>query len=194
MPSDRPRQLWLLPVLLITVIATAVGGLFARTLYEDQETAAPPEVLPSQTAVPPDEQPGSRTVRGTRDAATHPLYGTVHGLLQRYFDAINDRDYGAWQGTVTGERVERQPEQKWRRDYRTTKDGNIVIYRIELGDQDSAVVLMRFTSTQRPEDAPQELPVGCIHWNVVFPLVLDDGEWRLATGPASASPQHERCA
>lgn len=193
MPTDRPRQLWLLPVLLITVIATAVGGLLARTVYEDPGPSAPPAALPTQTSIPPSEQPGSGTVRGTLDATTHPLYGTVREVLQRYFDAINERDYAAWQETVTQARIERQPERKWRTDYRSTKDGNILIYRIELGEEDTAVVLMRFTSIQNPVDAPQELPVDCIHWNVVFPLVRQDGAWKLAAGSASASPQHERC-
>ncbi len=188
MPPDRPRQLWLLPVLLITVIATAVGGLLARTWYEDAGPIEPAAVIPSPSSVPPGEQPGSRVVEGTPDAIAHPLYRTVRGLLQRYFDAINNRDYAAWQRTVISERVERQPEEKWLADYRSTQDGHIVIFRIELGEDDTARVLMTFTSVQDPVDAPQELPVGCINWNVVFPLVLEDDGWKLDSSPASASP------
>lgn len=193
MPSDRPRQLWLLPVVLITVIATAVGGLLARTWYEDPGPATPDPVVPSSTSLPPGEQPGSKDVRGTPDATVHPLYQTVRGLLQRYFDAINERDYVAWQSTVISERVERQPEEKWRADYKSTEDGSIVIFRIEQGDEDTARVLMTFTSVQDPADAPQELPVECIHWNVVFPLILEEDDWKLDASPASAAPQHEPC-
>lgn len=192
MPPDRPRQLWLLPVLLITVIATAVGALFARTWYADTTPDTPPAVLPT-TSVPQDEQPGTRDVNGTPDATAHPLYQTVRVLLQRYFDAINDKDYAAWQRTVISERVQRQPEQKWRNDYRTTRDGSVVIFRVELGEDDTARVLMTFTSVQDPADAPQELPAACIRWNVVFPLVREDDGWKLDSSPASASPQHERC-
>jgi hypothetical protein len=191
-PPDRPRQLWLLPVLLITVIATAVGALFARTWYADTTPDTPPAVLPT-TSVPQDEQPGTRDVNGTPDATAHPLYQTVRVLLQRYFDAINDKDYASWQRTVISERVQRQPEEKWRNDYRTTRDGSVVIFRIELGEDDTARVLMTFTSVQDPADAPQELPAACIRWNVVFPLVREDDGWKLDSSPASASPQHERC-
>ncbi|MGH3758831.1 hypothetical protein [Actinophytocola sp.] len=193
MPPDRPRQLWLLPVLLITVIATAVGGLLARTWYEDPGPTTPAAVIPSSTTVPSSDQPGTREVQGTPDASQHPLYETVRGLLQRYFGAINERDYAAWQRAVTSERVERQPRERWLKDYRTTKDGSAVIYRIELDeDDDSARVLMTFTSTQAEEDAPAELPADCINWNVVFALVLED-DWKLDASPAGASPQHERC-
>jgi hypothetical protein len=191
-PSDRPRQLWLLPVLLITVIATAVGGLLARTYYDDPGPSTPDAVVPSSTA-PRGAQPGPAKVQGTIDAVDHPLFGTVRELLQRYFNAINAKDYEAWQSTVIRERVERQPEDQWQAAYRSTQDGSIVIYRIELGEEDTARVLLTFHSTQDPADAPQELPEPCIEWSVVFPLILQNDGWKLDASPASASPQHERC-
>jgi hypothetical protein len=191
-PPDRPRQLWLLPVLLITVIATAVGGLLARTWYTDATPQTPPAVLPS-TSVPASQQPGTRDVNGTADATAHPLYQPVRELLQRHFDAINAKDYAAWQSTVIGKRVERLPEAKWRDDYGTTQDGSVVIFRIELGEDDTARVLMTFTSVQDPADAPSELPVGCIRWSVVYPLVREDDGWKLDASPAGSSPQHEKC-
>jgi hypothetical protein len=190
---DRPRQLWLLPVLLITVIATAVGGLLARTYYEDQDSDEPAAVIPTQTSVPPSERPGPKAVGGTPDAIAHPLYKTVRGLLQRYFDSINGKDYGAWLTTVTPERAERQPESAWRAAYKSTQDGSIVIYRIELADDDTARVLMTFVSTQDAADAPRELPSNCIQWSVVFPLILQSDGWKLDSSPAGSSPQHERC-
>ena len=119
-------------MLLITVIATAVGALFARMWYDEPASASPPAVIPSSSAVPRDDQPGSGVVKGTPDATGHPMYDTVRELLQRYFDSINTKDYAAWQDTVIPERVARQPQDKWLADYRTTRDGNIVIYRIEL--------------------------------------------------------------
>lgn len=191
--SPRVRQLWLLPVLLIAVIATALGGLLARDLYADPDPQTPAPVLPTQSSIPPSAQPGPATVEGTVDAVAHPLHETVRTLLQTYFDAINTKDYAAWSRTVTRERQEDASEKKWLNDYQTTRDGSIVIYRIEMAAQDTARVLMTFTSTQDIQDAPQELPVDCIHWNVVFALTVERGDWKLASGPTSASPQHEEC-
>lgn len=193
MPPDRSRQLWLLPVLLITVIATAVGGLLARKVYEEPAAVEPPAVIPSETSVAPSEQPGPPNVKGTPDATQHPLYQNVRDLLQVYFDSINAKDYAAWQGTVTPERIARQPEQKWRADYRSTKDGSPVIYRIEVSGDDTATVLLTFISVQDEADAPKELPSECIRWNVVFPLALQQDGWKIDSSSASASPQYERC-
>jgi hypothetical protein len=192
--TGSPRQLWLLPVLLITVIATALGALVARSLYADQPPPPPAAVEPSASSVPPSEQPGSPEVKGTADATTHPLYSLLQPQLQKYFDAINAKDYDAWTETVTTDRIRTQPEDRWRNvDYPTTKDGSIVIYRIEVTGDENARVLLKFTSTQDPTHAPQELPVDCIYWNVVWAFAIEDGEWKLAAGSTSATPQHEPC-
>ncbi|OLF16585.1 hypothetical protein BU204_15995 [Actinophytocola xanthii] len=182
-----------MPVLLIMVIVTATGGLLARNLYADPDTGPSDVVQPSASSVPPEEAPGPRTVRGVLDATEHPLFESVRGVLQSYFDAINDRDYLRWTDTVTRRRLELQPEPVWRASYRSTRDGNIVVYRIELAETDQARVLLRFTSTQDVADAPSELPEPCINWNVVFPLVLEDSGWKIDSGPTTASPQHEAC-
>jgi len=188
------RQLWLVPVLLITVIATALGGLLTRDLYADSAPSAPAPVLPGPpSSIPPSQQPGPVTVQGTLDATAHPLYETFRGLLQNYFEAINLKDYKRWAGTVTDERLTSQPEEEWQADYSTTQDGSIVLYRIESDADDTARVLLQFTSTQAPEKGPPELRVGCIHWNVVWAFARNGGEWKLAAGSASASPQHEEC-
>jgi len=191
--SGSPRQLWLLPVLLITVIATALGALVTRDLYAEQETAPPAVVQSSRTEVPPSEQPGSPKVQGTPDAAANPLFRTLQSLLQRYFDAVNATDFDAWSTTVTAQRLEATPREKWETDYRSTKDGNILIYRIEATGDDTARVLLHFTSTQDPASAPPELPVDCIHWNLVWAFERERGEWLLAAGTTSQSPQHEAC-
>jgi hypothetical protein len=180
-------------VLLITVIATALGALVARSVYAEQTPLPPAAIEPSPSSVPPNEQPGPAAVQGLLDATAHPLYNTVHDLLQRYFDAINEKDYVAWSATVTAARRETQPENDWRADYKTTRDGSVIIYRIEVAGDDTAQVLLHFTSTQDPQDGPAEMPIPCIEWDVVWSFAREKGEWRLATGASSASPQHTPC-
>jgi hypothetical protein len=191
--TGSPRQLWLLPVLLVAVIATALGALVARSVYADQPRP-PAAIEPPPSSVPRDEQPGSAEVKGTTDAVAHPLYVTVEKLLQQYFNAINAKDYEAWSATVTAGRRKDQPEKDWRHNFKSSRDGSIVVYRIETAaGGDTARVLLHFTSTQDPADAPPNLPVDCIEWNVVWPFALDDGEWRLAGGSTSAFPQAAAC-
>lgn len=182
-----------MPVLLVTVIATAIGGLLARDAYENPAADVPDPVLPTETSVPPEKQPGSGVVQGTPDATAHPLFENLRAVLQTYFDAINRKDYETWTRTVTDDRLEIQPKETWLENFRSTTDGNIVIYRIELAEEGAARVLMKFTSVQHPSDAPPELRVPCIHWNVVLPLVPEESGWKIDSGPTSASPQHEPC-
>lgn len=193
MPTRSPRQLWLLPVLLITVIATALGALVARGVYTDPDPQTPAAVEPSPSSVPLSDQPGSPEVQGTADATTHPLYNTLRPLLQKYFDAINKKDYESWANTVTDERRSRTPEGQWRTDYSTTQDGSIIVYRIEAGGEDTARVLVQFTSTQDAEKAPENLKAPCIYWHVVWPFAEQQGEWRLALGTSSQAPQTDPC-
>lgn len=181
-------------MLLLAVIATAVGGLLARQVYEEPVATAPSPVQPSPSSFPDAEQPGPTTVEGTQEAVGHPLYEDIRSVLQTNFDAINAKDYDLWRRVVTEERVETMNREKWHMDFGTSKDGTIVIYRIELGGEDEAVVLLKFTSTQAVEDAPDMLPAECIHWNVVYPMVKENGEWKLGTGKTSSAPLHEACA
>lgn len=180
-------------MLLVVVIVAASAGLVARQLYAEPEQPLPEAVLPSDGSVAPSAQPGPPEVAATTDATAHPLFRTVRDLLQTYFDAINAKHYDQWRTTVTRKRILNQPEHKWRSDYRSTQDGSIVLYRIETGPERSARVLLAFTSTQDPQDAPLELPERCIRWKVVFPLTMEGGDWKLDAGPTSASPQHDKC-
>ncbi|HEV8559549.1 MAG TPA: hypothetical protein VGR06_24675 [Actinophytocola sp.] len=182
---------WVLPVVLVAMIATAVGALVARQIYAEPETS-PSVVLPSDHPLPPGEQPGDPTVAGTSDAAEHPLYETVRALLQTYFDAINNRRYDQWRTVVTKNLAKISPE-KWRADFGSTKDGSIVVRRIENGPVNTARVLLSFTSVQDLEHAPYELPEKCIHWRLVLPFTVEDGTWKLDTGVTNLASQHEAC-
>jgi hypothetical protein len=179
-------------VLLITVIATALGALVARGLYADPGPQTPAAVEPSPSSVPPSQQPGSPEVQGTADATTHPLYDTLRPVLQKLFDAINAKDFASYAEGITAAKRAQTSEQDWSYDFSTTRDGSVVVYRIEAGDR-TASVLMRFTSTQEPDKAPQALPVDCIEWKVVWAFAEEKGEWKLAAGPASRQPIMERC-
>jgi hypothetical protein len=184
----RPR--WVLPVVLVVVIITAAAGLVARAVYTRpaSEAAAIP---PNQ--IPPAEEPGPATVTATTDAAAHPLYETMRALLQTYFDSINGRHYDQWRTVVSTRRARLQPQKDWEVAYQSTKDGTIIMHRIESGPPNTARILLSFTSVQDPHDAPPELPEPCIRWKVVFPVAFEDNTWKLDSGPTSSAPQHEKC-
>lgn len=197
----RPWYWWLAPVLGAVVLFTGAGGLLARAVYQGADQSGGsgnpgslPTVLPaSSSAVPAAQEPGPSTVRMTDDAANYPLGSEVRNLLQTYFDSINGGRYDEWLSVVSSARQEGEPRQVWRDDYRTTRDGAIVVYRIEQAPEGGLRVLLAFTSVQTVANAPPDLPSPCIHWQVVYPLTMELGSWKLDVGITSANPQRQPC-
>ncbi|SFB59217.1 hypothetical protein SAMN05216266_12354 [Amycolatopsis marina] len=181
--------------MLVVVVSLTVGaGLLAREVYRlPGDVAVPMVTVPSTSSLAPDEQPGSPTVELTPGAAAHPEHESVRQLLQTYFDAINGRSYERWMTTVTADRIQVQPRREWLVDYRSTRDGSIIVRRIETRADQRLHVLVGFTSTQDPEDAPVGLPVGCIRWNLTLPLQQENGQLKIAEVPAGTIPHREAC-
>lgn len=196
MPSagNVTRLRWLVPLLVVVAALTVGSGLLARQWYGSAPSTGERETAPSssRTSVPR-QQPGSPVVRLARSASQHPEGDEVRALLQDYFNAINQRDYKLWTTTVVGKWAHNKPAGEWLRSYSSTKDGNIVLYRLQaLGDR-RLRAFVAFTSTQDPQDAPVTLPVRCIRWHLALPVVRVGGQWRLDQGPPGLTPVNARC-
>ncbi|TCO47956.1 hypothetical protein [Actinocrispum wychmicini] len=195
---ERPPRLW--PALLAITVVTAAAALGGRYLYQQHaDTTVITSIVaggPSGSATPstPVPPPGSLLVQGSQDAVAHPQYEPVQKMTQDYFDAINGRDYSKFRGVITKARADLLPKAKFDHDFRSSADGSILIYRIDAAPDAKLRVLIGFTSTQDVADAPPELPVPCITWHVVWPLVRDGAKWRIDSGPELSSPQHDACA
>lgn len=132
-------------------------------------------------------------MRLTPDAAAHPASVEIRKTLQNYFDAINQREYDLWTTTVVPERVAEKPRETWLADYRTTRNGSILVHRIQALPDAPVTVLISFTSTQDVEYAPPSLRRPCIHWRLVWPLTDEYGEWLIDTVPPGTTPELEPC-
>jgi hypothetical protein len=187
-----PHRL-LIPVLLAVLAFALGGGLLARELYESAAPGADAPVVSDSTVVAPEQQPGPPVVQLTDDAARHPRGETVRRLLQTHFDAINGRNYARWKTTVTRERIRDKPRESWLADYRSTRDGSILVHRIERALGGRLSVLVAFTSTQDVADAPPQLPAGCIRWRLRLPVVTENGQWKIGPVPGGAAPERSRC-
>lgn len=200
------RRLWhargvtprlLLPVVLVVVAAVAGVGVLAREVYQRPAQAQGDQIaLPSpgsSTPVPREAQPGSGVVQLSIDASMHPDGGRVREVLQRFFDAINNHDYELWTKTVTERRVNETPRSRWLSDYESSRDGTILVHRVESVDPGRLRVLMTFTSTQDVAKAPAELQADCIHWRVVYPLQVERGSLRVDLGTEGSTSQFTPC-
>ncbi|TNC22416.1 hypothetical protein FG385_25620 [Amycolatopsis alkalitolerans] len=184
-----------MPVVVVVVSLMVGGGLLAREVYRTPDVQQDAILaLPSSTARPPGQQPGPGTVELTPDAAAHPLHEDVRRLLQRYFDSINNRDYDAWRTTVTKARIQAKSRPAWLHDYRSTKDGSPLVYRIDAASDEDLRVLLGFTSVQDPLDAPDALPgSSCVHWKLTLPVTLESGNWRIDNVAGYTTPEATKC-
>lgn len=192
--GSAAKQRWLLPVLVAVLALTVAGGFLAREWYRAPQSGTGGTVAaPEPAALDPEEQPGSPVVRLTPDATAHPLGENVRTLLQTYFDAINARDYERWKTTVSSERVQATSKRQWRSDFDSTRDGSILVYRIESAPDNGLRVLLGFTSTQDISQAPVEFPRECIRWRLALPVVKESGQWRIDDLESGNKQERDEC-
>ncbi|MBB4967783.1 hypothetical protein [Saccharothrix violaceirubra] len=183
----------LAPVVLAVAALTAAVGVFAREVYQRPDPTGAGELVTGSAAVPRADEPGTTTVQLTVDAASHPDGPRVRDLLQQYFDALNAHDFAAWTGMVTPERLERADRDRWLADYDTTRNGSVVVRRLETTTTDRLRVMITFTSTQDVAKAPPALPVDCIRWRVVYPLRDTGAGLRVDAGTEGLTSQYSPC-
>jgi hypothetical protein len=194
-PRGRSALRWLVPVVLLVAGISAGAGMLARHVYSRPAADPLPVVGPTASPVPATQQPGDSIVRLTADAAEHPDRDAVHLLLQRYFDAINAHRYDRWRTTISSAGLTRaaQSESNWKSLNETTRDGSIVVQRIDPAPGGNLRVLLSFVSTQDPKKAPSELPESCIRWQVVYPLLRENNGFKIDFALENSTPQMEKC-
>ncbi|WP_037362726.1 hypothetical protein [Amycolatopsis orientalis] len=195
-PAPQSRQRWLIPVLVVVLSITVAGGLLARELYRrpDSPRAAGGEATaPSATTSGGSAgKSGEVEVGVTPDAENHPQDDAVRSVLKAYFTALNKKDYDAWTETVSDARRSKQPESDWHRNFQSTKDVDILLYRIEPGAQGTLRALVGFTSTQSLNEAPVDFQEPCIRWRLVLPMKYEHGSYRIDTVDSTAT-ERDKC-
>ncbi|WP_199443383.1 hypothetical protein [Umezawaea beigongshangensis] len=188
---------WLVPVVLAVAAASVGAGVVARDVYTRPNGGARTTIvvstpLTTSTAASA-ELPGDPTVQLSQDAAVHPDGEVVRGVLQRYFDSINDKNYDNWRDAVTRERGGQYDRARWNLDFSTSRDGDVLVHRIDDASVDTLRVLLSFTSTQELTRAPADFQHSCIRWRVVHLLAWEDGELKMEAGPQGRTPQRDPC-
>ncbi|WP_224401693.1 hypothetical protein [Pseudonocardia sp. ICBG1034] len=198
MPQGDAARLWgAVGVVALVVLLAGVASVLLRGIPELRSATGPTTGSGSTTAASPSvtAEPAVPAAGGLVSidtaAAGHPESAAVVDVLNRHFEAINQGDHATWTGTVTARRAADQPDSRWRADYRSTTDSDVVVTGLASSASGVAVGL-RFVSTQDPADAPADLPVGRICWASTWPLT-DDGSGLRIDVPARGSTSMSAC-
>jgi hypothetical protein len=161
----RGRRLTM--VLTIALLVVLGGGVSAAWAMGKTRGSIP---MPAGYSAGPS---GEETVELSEVAAQHPRAADVQLTLQRYFDAINGRDFDAWLAVVAPDQSANQTADDWEHKYSTTVDSNLMVAAI---DDEPLRARLMFTSQQDDQFAPERLPVTCINWDLTYLLTEQGGE------------------
>jgi hypothetical protein len=187
------RRGWALPLLAVLVLAAGLGAGFGIRQFSHASTTGTGSGPTVSGTTPTGSAPGPSDVQLSPDAAAHPRADELKALLQRHFNAINSRDYEAWAGTVVDRRSREMPKEQWLAEYATTKDGSILLHRVE-ANAEGLVLLLSFTSTQDAANAPKNLPGSrCTRWWVSYRVLTVRGQPRIGDGIPNSSVNRD-CA
>jgi hypothetical protein len=179
----------------VVVVATAVAALLVHGVYQRSAAAAPLVVSTGSSSVPRSAEPGSSVVTVTPDVLRFSGHTEVQQLFQTYFSAINAKRYDQWLSVVTPDLADEEPQAQFLSGYKSTRDGSILVYRVDSAPRNGLRVLLSFHSVQDVADAPPKFPFACVAWQVVSPLSWDpdDNQWKIDAGATGAAPQGKAC-
>jgi hypothetical protein len=150
----------------------------------------------SSSAPPTSAQPSSTPPTAAADAAVlapaaarYPGAAAIQAVMSRYFQAINGRDYAAYQATQSPGIA--MTASQFQAGFETTRDSDALITGITTmpGGQPAADVT--FTSRQQPQDGPDG--ESCTNWHVTMYFDDSAGNWTIGAPPAGYRASHQTC-
>lgn len=162
----------LVVALVLLLVAGALSGARADAVARSGIGDTGPAL--AGATLPDDGSAGPPTVTLSPAAAAHPQAPAIRDLVQRSVDARNNQIYDAWRETVTPET--RSDPATFAAETRTVRTGSVVLRRIDPVGGGELVVPMGFVTTQDPAEAPQDVRVPRLCWQVsTLVEISDDG-------------------
>ena len=187
-----------LPVaaLIIAVAAAAAG---AGTWYALRQApaargpAVPHSSTPAGPSTPAGSAPASARPAGLASlapaAALYPGASAIESVVNRYFQAINGRDYSAYQATQSPGIA--MTASQFQAGFESTQDSAVLITGITTmpGGQPAADVT--FTSRQQPQDGPDG--ESCTNWRVTMYFDGSAGTYAIGAPPNGYKAAYQAC-
>jgi hypothetical protein len=197
-PAPGTRRGWLtLPVAaLIIAVAAAMAGAGTWYVVRKAPAAHGPAVLQPSTPASPSTPagPASAPPAGLASlapaAALYPGASAIESVVNRYFQAINDRDYAAYQATQSPGIA--MTASQFQAGFESTQDSAVLITGITTmpGGQPAADVT--FTSRQQPQDGPEG--ESCTNWHVTMYFDGSAGTYTIGAPPNGYKAAYQACS
>jgi hypothetical protein len=151
-------------------------------------TTAP--ATPTPTASPsPTASPG--TVQVATGAAASPAAPQVTALLNRYFNAINMRNYAEFSSLLDAQMRADNSAASFAAGYATTKDSAETLTSISSTGGGDLATTVSFTSQQSPAKSIDHSP--CNNWLLTLYLVPQGNGYVIAPAPSGYQPTYSDC-
>ena len=199
-PGGRRGPLALVVAVLIIAVAAAAAGAGTWYVVRKASTPRPPAVVISSGAARspgpaasgptgPASAPPAGLASLAPAAALYPGASAIEAVVNRYFQAINGRDYAAYQATQSPGIAMTEPQ--FQAGFRSTRDSDVLITAISTGPDGNPAADMTFTSRQQPQDGPEG--ESCTTWRVTMYFDGSAGTYTIGAPPNGYKAAYQAC-
>jgi hypothetical protein len=186
--------------MLIVVVAAAAAGAGTWYALRQAPAARGPAVLHSSTPASPSTPassgptgPASAPPAGLASlapaAALYPGASAIESVVNRYFQAINGRDYAAYQATQSPGIA--MTASQFQAGFASTRDSDVLITGITTMPGGQPAADMTFTSRQQPQDGPEG--ESCTNWHVTMYFDGSAGTYTIGAPPNGYKASYQAC-
>jgi hypothetical protein len=151
--------------------------------------SASPTTSPPVSVTPTPTRTG--TVQVAPGVAGDPAEPQVEAYLNRYFSAINTRNYGAYQSLLDAQEQQGNSRSTFDNGFATTKDSDEVLTGVEDTGGGTLTANVSFTSRQSPGDSVDES--ACDNWQISLYLVAQGNSYVMTAAPAGYHAGYTDC-
>ena len=126
----------------------------------------------------------------TPSAALYPGASAIEAVINRYFQAINGRDYAAYRATQSPGNAMTAPQ--FQAGFESTRDSDVLITGITTMPDGSPAADVTFASQQQPQDGPDG--ESCTNWHVTMYFDGSAGTYTIGASPNGYKASYQACS
>jgi hypothetical protein len=201
-PGARRGALALPLVVLIIVVAAAAAGAGTWFAIGHARAGGPPAILPASSPAAASSPAGGLVPGGPSAPASAPLAAlapaaalypgavAIEKVIDRYFQAINSRDYAGYLTTQSADNA--MTASQFQAGFESTRDSAVLITGITSGFDGRPAADVTFTSRQQPQDGPEG--ESCTAWHVTMYFDGSAGTYTIGAPPNGYKAAYQACS